>query len=102
LDQKVPGSSKTLRDHYDAVEKETGKAPEGIDDIIPVPDGVEYIFNWFRQLHQNRGVGVVVCPITWTDLMSWCQLTKTHLSPWEIAALMGIDGVFIKQQNPGE
>jgi len=73
----------------------SGREPDG---LIPpdVPYGFMYIWDWFTELNngrQNSGFGPM--PISYLEIHSWSELTKSYINPWEIEVIKEMDSAYI-------
>ncbi|HHT7871385.1 phage tail assembly chaperone [Pasteurella multocida] len=98
LDKKPKESDSTLREHLQAIAEQTGTTPEELDN--PEPNlAVQHLLVIFQQLSLSRQAGMVLNPITYSEIVAWSQLYQTRLSMWEIDVLKRIDLVFLNIQN---
>ena len=55
------------------------------------------VWQWFNELHSSRqSNGTGMCPLSYTEIHSWCTLTGIAPSPWEVNVLIQIDKKFMK------
>lgn len=88
----------TLREHLEAVERQTGRRPRDLDGP-PLPDCVAHVWSWWQDLHVARGgTGFGPAPIGWQDVAAWSALTGTITRPAEIRLLMDIDRAWLEAQ----
>jgi len=68
----------------------------GQDEVTPdwsVPDGGQYLFDWFEDISSghNRIVDNRVKRITWVDFAAWQQVSGNVVYPHEFAILRAMD-----------
>ncbi len=54
------------------------------------------MWDYFLELHNARssnGFGPV--PLSYTEIDAWRRLTNQRLDPWELSAIVRLDGVFM-------
>jgi hypothetical protein len=88
-----------LREHLQAVEKQTRHRPAELD-VPPLPEEITYLWIWFLQLHRRRpysqfGPG----PITYSELLAWTTLRGIRLLQFEIDGIEALDAAFFEQQR---
>ena len=82
----------SMREHYAALSKATGKV---IAEPV-LPAALVYLWNIFVMLSRGRGGnGFGPNPLSWPDIWSYCSLTGTRLSPWELEAITMLDDAYI-------
>lgn len=85
---------KTLREHLEAAQRFTKKVPGQL--IGPeLPDECTHWWEWWSELNSCRQCGMSANPISWSDIYSWSQLTKTTIDKWDAKAIRAIDAEFM-------
>ena len=85
----------TLRDHFESVERQTKRRPPELDGP-PCPEPLRYLLRWFSELHLARGSsGFGENPIGYVDIAAWSRLTRKHVTPYEVAALVAVDRAYL-------
>ena len=84
----------TLREHLEAVQRQTGKKPEELCGPELPPEGAHW-WHWWCELAQGRQNGLAVSPITWADVAAWAALTGRQLDPFDLNAIRAIDAAFV-------
>jgi hypothetical protein len=74
--------------------KVTKNKPEQLN-TPELPDGYDYLVDWFRQLWTENG-------ISWSEMAAWCKMRKVELSQYEIDLLLVIEQEKIKIINKRE
>ena len=83
-------SNNGLREHLEAVWRQTGKRPAQLDGPA-LPDCVRHVWGWFLDLHGSRGEG----GINYAELLAWAQLNELTPTPFEIRLLRELDRAFL-------
>jgi len=77
----------------------------GRDDILagpPLPDCAAYVWETFLELHKGRTYGMSgPNPLSYGDIVAWCNLTGITLSSWEIGVIKTLDMAWMKAMNEG-
>jgi hypothetical protein len=77
-----------------------GKAPPKQLEEIELPYCVTYLWGWFCELSGGRDYGEAgPKPLSYREIQSWSELTKTDPTAWEVQAIKAIDRVFIAEAN---
>lgn len=90
------GDGRSLREHLESVERQTGKTPAKL--IGPELDvSGAHIWEWFLDLHGTRGSnGFGPSSISYSEILAWSFLTQQRPTPWEISVLKRLDDVFLR------
>lgn len=65
-------------------------------DAPKCPEGCEYLWSIFRELHACRGNTMNgPCAITFVDLDAFQRVTGTKLLRWELQAIKAADGAYL-------
>lgn len=87
----------TLREHLESVYRQTHKMPEQLKPL-ELPAALEYIWNWFCELHGGRQYGGFgAMSISYSEIYAWVELTKADPSPWEIGLLKQLDHIYLTE-----
>lgn len=84
------------------VEKTLGVTPPEL--IAPdFPDLLLYLWEAFLDLHKGRSYGMNGGnPLTWSDIVAWCNLTGIVLSSWEVTTIKALDMAWVAAMSGGE
>lgn len=88
----------TLREHLEAVEKQTGKTPERLA-VEPIPQ--EYLWHWNQWVSLASGrtqTGMGPAPLSWLDMEAWSRLMCVKLSPLDVTIIRTIDTAWFVAQ----
>lgn len=92
---KVQPDGSTIREHLEAVERQTGIRPAKLDGP-PIPTGAEYLWNWFITLNTTRGnTGFGPAQFTFAEMAAWAALTGNRPEPWEVMILKALDAAWM-------
>lgn len=81
------------------VEQQTGRRPEQLEGP-ELPDELRYLWNWFVMLSNRRGgTGFGPAALTPVMIVSWCQLNRMSLLPYELEAIEALDDLYMAQQT---
>jgi hypothetical protein len=87
-----------LRDHALHILKATGETPEEYQSL-KAPDAVVHCWHWFIELNRTRASnGFGQNPISYTEIVSWSQLTGVVPEPFEVQAIMALDSAYMSVQ----
>lgn len=86
-------------DHLKQVERQTGITPEGL--IGPeFPHLLSNCWSAFLDLNRTRSSGMNGSkPITYTEMVSWKEMTGNNLTPKEVELLTKLDSVYLEVMN---
>lgn len=83
------------RQHFEAVQKQTGKKPRELDGPT-IPPGCDLVWQTFLRLSGRRGatdMGTPL-PVTYTEVLNFSRLTYTSLRPDEVESIMDLDDLW--------
>lgn len=73
----------------------TGQLPKELE-ASPCPHELSYIWSWFLELSGARSSnGFAANPIQYSEIDAWARLKKINITPFEVEAIVKIDGVFL-------
>ena len=55
----------------------------------------EYLVQMLQNVGISSNNGMGLAPLSWTELDSWCKLTKTQLSPWESEMMVHLSRQYV-------
>lgn len=61
---------------------------------------VESVLRWFLDLHTHRAVGMAPCPISWSDLLAYFQLTGERPERWQLDGVFALDEAWLTYEPP--
>ena len=81
------------------MERQTGQTPLELQDLPRLPEGAAHVWSYFHELSRTRQSGMAVNPISHQEMYAWGRLRGIKLAGWELAAILGIDSVFLTHLN---
>ena len=92
LDRPATKDAKhSKRESLEQIAKSLGHFPE--EYFGPeIPEEMQYIWNWFIELHNARGQG----GLAFSEIKCWCDMFEIELSPFELEAIKAVDVCFLK------
>jgi hypothetical protein len=97
---KADKNGVTEREHLEQVRKQTGYAPEGLENSTKFPNLLSHVWSFFLQLHQSRTMGFSgPNPITYSEMESWVNLTNNKLHPYDVGIIKRLDSLYMQVQN---
>lgn len=85
-----------MREHLQSVYRQTGVLPAELENAVEVPATLEYLWNWFLELHRARGSnGYGPDSLSYTEILAWSTLTGRIIEPWEVQILKDIDTSYL-------
>lgn len=85
----------SLETHLRNYWKQTGQMPEQLD-VPDCPVELMYIWSWWCTLNSTRQVSMDVCRITYNEILSWSQLYKISLTPFELDCIVALDSIYMQ------
>ncbi len=65
--------------------------------IPDMPQSLAYLWVWFIKLHNSRSIGMVINPISFQEILAFCQLYKVIMLEWEVDLICELDRVAMKE-----
>lgn len=73
-----------------------------MDNPVALPAELAYLLEWFCELATARGSGGSgLNPIGYGEIDAWSRLTRTDVTPAEVALLRAIDAAFLGALSDG-
>lgn len=72
---------------------------DGEPQLLPA---IDYLWEWFQDLHGTREGGFGPGPLTHTEIYCWASLNHIELSPWELKMIKVIDRAYFRYQAEKE
>lgn len=85
-----------MREHLQAIERQTGVTPQALLDAPQCPQGCEHLWRIFAELHECRAWPYGPQRITYADIDAFQRVTGTALAAWERDAIRKADAAFLK------
>ncbi len=83
----------------ESVSKQQGFKDPDLDVGEPPPEFI-YLIEWFADLHQARQSGMGgPSPISYSDILSWRELLRVDIKPYEVEIIRAIDNVYLNVAN---
>ncbi len=81
-----------------------GKPLPELEDLVELPDSMQYVWTWFIDLHNARtSNGFGLNPITYSDMKAYFDLHGIDVADWQVSLIKQLDNValnaFAKQQK---
>jgi hypothetical protein len=97
--EKVTGNA-TLADHMAQYAKSKGIEVEDLGFNARVPDGLEFLWQMFLELHAARGSsGFGPEPLGYSDILAYGTLLRSIPEPWEVQAIRALDSIWLREWN---
>lgn len=85
-----------MRDHLQAVARQTGTLPEQLQ-AEPLPAGLLGLWQTYCALRrQAAGSGLGAGPVTFEAIEAWGRLGGVQLTPWEVETLTEMDAAALE------
>jgi len=89
---------KPLRSHLESIYRQTGHKPEKLINT-DCPESMQYLWEYFLELHNTRGGGMGISSISYTEMQAWCSLLSIHITPTEVEIIKMIDACFLEHYH---
>lgn len=77
--------------------RQSGKTPKQLEPI-DAPECLLYLWRWFTELSGGRDYGEAgPKAITYSEIKSWAELTKTDPAAWEVETLKALDRAYLSE-----
>ncbi len=89
----APKNKSSLRDHLEAVERQTGERDPRLEEP-ELPPGYEPTWNAFWMMYAGK-------VLTFTEIDAWSRLTGEDLTPREVEMLRTMSVVAVREASDG-
>lgn len=93
LSDPVGNSGFSQREHLESVEKQTGKTPDALKNLIELPKDLREVYIWFKRLSNRRQVGMGVNPISFSEMKAFFELQRIWPTPEELLLIETFDSI---------
>lgn len=70
------------------------KKPAALSEPEPeFPEQIAYLWNWFGEIIEGCEPGLGPAVVTWQALVSWADVMRNDLEPWEARTLVRLGAV---------
>lgn len=90
-----------MREHLEAVARQTGEEVEGLDDDEP-PEDTAYLWQWFCRLSTRRQSGMGPAPLAWPQIDAFFRLQDVVPDDWELMAIELLDNAWLEAAAEAE
>lgn len=88
-----------MRVHLETVWKQTGEKPKELD-FEPCPVVMLYLWEDFKELELGRQFNELgKLPFSYSEIESWCRLTKRELTNFDLRILKQLDLISLKRKD---
>jgi len=87
---------KTLREHLQNVQEQTGVVPKELENLIELPESMNDYWMWFLRLHNHRPAGMGLTAIPYSEMQAFFNLNGIHLDPYEIEVIELFDSIALR------
>ena len=87
------------REHLEAVERQTGKTPKELQNLLGLPEALREVWVWYKRLSNRRQSGMGINPITFMEMQAFFFLSGITPTPEEVKALEYFDNVSCSHYN---
>lgn len=79
-----------------AVERQTGRTPIELQNLLECPPSMVYLWEWFLQLNNKRQSGMGISAISWSETKAFFDLIQVEPTQEELNILNRLDGIAMK------
>jgi len=76
--------------------RQTGVVQPELERAKDIPQEVQYVWNWFKELHNTRSSnGFSANALTYQEILAWATLTGRNPDAWEVQLIKYLDMQFL-------
>lgn len=79
-----------------SVERQTGRTPAELQNLVECPSELLYLWDWFLQLNNKRQSGMSINSISWSDTDAFFRLIDIQPTQEELNILSKLDNIALK------
>lgn len=91
--------AKSLRSQLLSVERQTGKTPIELENLLELPEMSVLIWKYFLELNNSRQSGMGVNPISYSEMQAYFNLINVNPEIYEVEAIKMLDNVALKHYS---
>lgn len=92
----------TLRDALLSVQRQIGRVPKELEELVELPDCMKEYWSWFLKLSNRRPQGMGVSAISYSEMLAFFELIGVVPEPYEIEVIEAFDRVAMKHHQDKE
>ena len=97
---KLGNGEGSLRGQLESVQRQTGKTPKELEDLIELPDSIKYIWKYFIDLDRKRSnTGYGPLALQYSEILAYFNLFNIDYESIEIEILMLMDDTAMAYYN---
>lgn len=82
----------SVREQLLAIERQTGRTPKELLELIELPESCYDTWYWFLDLHNARDSnGMSINPISYTEIKNYFELIQVVPDEWEVKLIKRFD-----------
>lgn len=89
----------TLRDALLNVQRQIGRVPKELEDLVELPECMQEYWSWFLRLSNRRPQGMGVSAISYSEMLAFFELIGVVPEGYEIEVLEAFDRVALKHYS---
>ena len=79
-----------------SVERQTGRMPQELENLVECPNDLIYLWQWYLQLNNKRQSGMGINSISWSDTKAYFDLIQIQPTEDELNILNRLDNIALK------
>lgn len=92
----------TLRDALLSVQRQIGRVPKELEELVELPDCMKEYWSWFLKLSNRRPQGMGVSSISYSEMLAFFELIGVVPEPYEIEIIEAFDRVALEHHHKKE
>ena len=97
LSQKTANSNTTIRDELELIQRNTGKTPPELMNLVECPDSLYHIWLWYLRLDQARSASFGgISPLQFSEMYAFFKLLGIFPTDFEILLIKKIDHIALE------
>lgn len=86
-----------MREKLEAVQRQSGRVPVELQDLVTLPDSCALVWKWFVKLHSSRtSNGFGVNPLQFVEIKAYFDLLGIEPEEWEIDVIKKLDQIVLE------
>ena len=99
---EIQPDGNTLKDALLNVQRQIGRVPKELENLVEMPDCMKDYWQWFLKLSNRRPSGMGVSAISYYEMMAFFTLIGVNPDPYEIEIIEAFDRVALKHYQEQE
>ena len=79
------------------MERQTGVRPPELDNLVELPESMQFVWKYFLDLNSKRGGGFGPAPISYQEILAYFTLHRIEFNTFEVSLIDSLDRLMLEK-----